>query len=187
MHDPVTGSRRLPGLLLAAALAGSMMGGGCSPTEGGPEAREVSAPAKSAGQKDQQEPGAWRRDYDQALAEATKHGKLVVIDFYADWCGPCKQMERTTFKDDAVKKRLRDFIPLKVNTDEHPDVAANYNITALPTTVVVQGSGKPIAAKVGYLGPRQFLELLDRAASDAGETLGHAAPSRGETPARGAS
>ncbi len=106
---------------------------------------------------------AWRTDYKAALAEAKKDGKLVVADFFATWCGPCKVMDRTTFADARVQKRMRDFIPLKIDVDRQHDVAQLYGIQGMPTTAVLLASGEPITGAAGYLDAATYLDLLDAA------------------------
>lgn len=57
---------------------------------------------------------------------------LVILDFYADWCGPCKALEPT------IKKLLNTFEDVeifKINVDDQPDFAASYNIRSIPTLV----------------------------------------------------
>ncbi|MBI1390611.1 MAG: thioredoxin fold domain-containing protein [bacterium] len=103
----------------------------------------------------------WGTNYEAALAAAKEQNKLVVVDFYATWCGPCKLMEQNTFTDERVRERMAGFIPLKVDVDRQRDLAAQYGITSLPTTAVLAADGKPITGAMGYLKPEQFLQLLD--------------------------
>lgn len=81
-----------------------------------------------------------KAEFDQCLASAGN--KPVIVDFYADWCGPCKMIgpkleamsEEEEFKDKIVF--------LKVNVDDLEDVAADYDVTAMPTFVVIKGNEK---------------------------------------------
>lgn len=61
---------------------------------------------------------------------------LVVIDFYAAWCGPCKMIGP---KVEELSKEMSDVIFLKVDIDELPDVAAQYEIISMPTFVFIKG------------------------------------------------
>lgn len=105
---------------------------------------------------------AWRTDLGKALTLAESQNKSVVIDFYADWCGPCRQMTRTTFQDDRVVQRLKGVIPVKIDTDVQRDVALRYRIAAMPTTVILSPTGQLLARQVGYLNARDYLALLDQ-------------------------
>lgn len=106
----------------------------------------------------------WRTDYEAALAEAKKDGKLVVVDFHATWCGPCKMMDRTTFKNEKVVARLAGFVPLKIDVDKQRDVAAKYGITGMPTLAVLNADGSPVGGATGYQDADGFLALLDKTA-----------------------
>lgn len=102
----------------------------------------------------------WLHDVEIAFARAEAEGKPLVIDFYADWCLPCKEMDRTTFRDAAVVERLQAFVPLKVDIDARGDVARRFGVTALPTTVITTPNGEPVSVEVGYLNAEQYLALL---------------------------
>lgn len=117
---------------------------------------------------------AWLTDYNQALRQAGKEGKFVAIDFFATWCGPCKMMERTTFVDQRVQRRMTDFIPLKIDVDREREIAAKYGIRSIPTTAVVGSDGKPVTGAIGYLDADRFLKVLSQAKSN-----GQAQPERG--------
>ena len=97
-------------------------------------------------------------EFDQmTLAEATalsaKTGKLIFIDCYTDWCGPCKRMAATSFKDPAVGKLYNDnFINLKIEMEKNPegrDLAASYKVRAYPTLLIIDGKGNLIRQVVG--------------------------------------
>ena len=115
---------------------------------------------------------AWRFDMTAALAQAQQQGKLVVIDFYADWCPPCKKMERTTFQDTRVKRQLESYIPVKINVEQQRSVAQRYGIRGLPTSLVLAASGKPLTGRTGYLNAEMYLALLDHASQQASPNAG---------------
>ena len=124
---------------------------------------------------------SWLTDYDAALALARADGKQIVIDFFATWCGPCKMMEQDTFTDEEVQKRVEDFVALKIDVDQQQDMARRYGVRGLPTTMVIDAEGQPVATAVGYLDPDRFLKLLDRAAKlrHSKEVSGESAPVMG--------
>jgi thioredoxin 1 len=68
-------------------------------------------------------------------------GKPVLIDFYADWCGPCRLQ---TPRIEELKKRMGDVIEVKkINVDQHMDLANQYSIQVVPT-LVIEKDGKVV-------------------------------------------
>ncbi len=100
----------------------------------------------------------WSQD---VVAQAQKADKLILIDVYADWCGPCKMMDRITYKDPAVLKKLEGFITVKVDSDTDRKAAARFGTGSIPTTVILTSDGDPILTESGYYPPERFLGLLD--------------------------
>ncbi|MBI1925041.1 protein-disulfide reductase DsbD [Candidatus Poribacteria bacterium] len=106
--------------------------------------------------------------YEPTLLESAKQeGKPVVIDFYADWCIPCKELDTKTFADPQVAKALESFVPLKADLTRYssPEVEAlkaQYQIRGVPTIVFLAPDGKEWREKrvVGFLGPKDFLERI---------------------------
>ena len=118
-------------------------------------------------------------DFADGLKQAKLDRKLVVADFYATWCGPCKLMEKRTFHDPRVLARLRDVIPVRVDAEETTDrgglrgadLAERYGIEAYPTIVVVDGRGREVARNSGVMSPDDFLAWLDRIIERAGTSV----------------
>ena len=90
---------------------------------------------------------------EEAKALSVKSGKLIFIDCYTDWCGPCKRMAATSFKDPVVGKLYNDnFINLKIEMEKNPegrDLAARYKVRAYPTLLIIDGKGNLIRQVVG--------------------------------------
>merc|ERR1712107_48945 len=66
-------------------------------------------------------------------------GKLVVVDFFATWCGPCKMIAPHL---EEMDKTMDDVVFLKVDVDDCEDIAAEYNITAMPTFIFIKSKAK---------------------------------------------
>jgi len=107
----------------------------------------------------------WHQSLPEALAEAKERNTLVVVDFYAEWCHWCKQLDVTTFTDPQVQAQLQNFSLLRVDTDKQPGLAQRYGVTGLPTTMVLDAKGTMIARQDGYLPADGYLKLLAQAKS----------------------
>lgn len=106
-------------------------------------------------------------ELDAALAAAA--GRPVMLDFYADWCVSCKEMERFTFSDERVKQRLSQAILLKAdvtaNTQEHQLLLKRFQLFGPPGIIFfgAQGQDLPAAKVIGFQNADTFLNSLSRA------------------------
>jgi thiol-disulfide isomerase/thioredoxin len=100
------------------------------------------------------------------LASKTK-SRPVLADFYTDWCGWCKYMDRTTFRDQKVQAYLaQNFVCAKLNAQDGGDgeeLAQKYGITGFPTYMVFDAHGKALGQIVGYQDADQFLKSVEKA------------------------
>ncbi len=85
-----------------------------------------------------------------------KNDKKVVIDFYADWCGPCKMM--APFFEE-VANETKEMVFAKLNVDELEEIAESFEITSIPTLIVFD-RGKPVGRISGFLNKAKILELI---------------------------
>ncbi len=97
-----------------------------------------------------------------AVELAKEDGRIVVIDFTAEWCGPCKTMDRITWSNDRVVKWLNDnAVAIQVDVDRDKKSAGKFRVTAMPTVVVMR-NGKVAARSVGLKNADQFLNWAKR-------------------------
>jgi thiol-disulfide isomerase/thioredoxin len=96
---------------------------------------------------------------DRARQAATDGGKrLVLVDFYTVWCGPCKKLDETTWKDKQVRDWLSsEAICLKVDAEKDIPLAEKYRINAYPTVLLLRPDGAEIDRLVGYRDAKTFL------------------------------
>ncbi|MDQ3866886.1 MAG: thioredoxin [Actinomycetota bacterium] len=96
----------------------------------------------------------------QATSEATfanevlESEKPVIVDFWADWCGPCRMVE--PILEEIAKERADELHLVKVNVDEEPELAQRYGVMSIPAIVLFR-DGEPAAAAIGAR-PKRSLE-----------------------------
>ena len=93
-------------------------------------------------------------------AEVLKSEKPVLVDFYADWCGPCKMF--SPIIDEIAEENHPGLKVGKVNVDEQPDLAGQYRVMGIPTLLVFKG-GKVVANSVGVQSKKAVLDMVEKA------------------------
>ena len=89
---------------------------------------------------------------------AVKSEKPVLLDFYADWCGPCRMVLPIV---EEIAGERDDVVVAKINVDENPDLAAKYGVFSIPSLFVVKNG--EISAQASGLRPKMaILALLDK-------------------------
>lgn len=111
----------------------------------------VGLPATSANATGDRSMPKWSSNVDEAMAEARRLQRPLLMHFYADWCGPCHRMEREVLNSPRLLVQLdRGFVAVKVNSDQHPELVERFDIRTLPSDVVIDPSGRVIAQNDGF-------------------------------------
>lgn len=104
-----------------------------------------------------------------AIKQASAAHKPLVLEFGAQWCGPCKLFESKVLPDAKVQTALKDVLFVRYDVDDKPggEAAGKYNVNAYPTFLIVDTKGAEVSRKEGLLSPVQFIELLGKAKQEA--------------------
>ncbi|MCH8250084.1 MAG: thioredoxin TrxA [Proteobacteria bacterium] len=91
-------------------------------------------------------------------ADVTQNEKAVLIDFWAEWCGPCKMI--APLLDEAADEYADKLAVVKLNVDENPNVAQRFGIRSIPTLILFK-DGAVQAQKLGAMSKSQLAEFID--------------------------
>ena len=100
--------------------------------------------------------------------EVARAPGLVMVDFWAVWCGPCQMV--APIVDELAADYAGKVKVLKLNTDENPEIAGNYQIMSIPTVVFFKG-GQPVEKLIGARPKRQFKEIIDQLLAQTSSTV----------------
>ncbi len=115
------------------------------------------------------EPGAsakadalpWSHDLTTAMTRAGSQNKLVMVDFYTDWCTWCRRLDETTYADAGVQSALQGVVLVKLNAEKDGrSEATKYRVDGYPTVLFLNAQGAEVGRIPGYLPPGQFLAAL---------------------------
>ncbi len=100
--------------------------------------------------------------FEAASKEAAAANKILLIDFYTTWCGPCKMLDKNTWSDAAVIELVKQkAIALKLDAEKQTNLAKQYHIEAYPTVLLLKADGTEIDRLVGYKDPKAFIADFD--------------------------
>lgn len=126
-----------------------------------------------ADEKNKKESIAWL-EFEKAVATAKKERRLLVVDFYTDWCGWCKVMDRDTYANaEVVKYAKARLVMAKVNAESgaltrykdrsltYQQLALAFGVRGYPATVFISPEGEFLTLVSGFIAPDQFLPILE--------------------------
>ncbi|HRN71334.1 MAG TPA: thioredoxin [Candidatus Woesebacteria bacterium] len=91
--------------------------------------------------------------------EVLEHKGIVLVDFYADWCGPCKATEPII---EELSESMKDVKFVKVDVDANQELAGKYSVFSIPTFLILK-NGEVVNQFVGAQGKESFIEEINRA------------------------
>jgi thioredoxin 1 len=104
----------------------------------------------------------FEKGWSDAMTEAKRQKKLIFLDVYTSWCGPCKLLKKNTFTDKAVGEFFnKNFINVTEDMEKGIGIqlAEKYQVNAFPTLLITDSEGNVITYTKGYLSPEQLIEF----------------------------
>jgi thioredoxin 1 len=104
--------------------------------------------------------------WNEALKQASAQNKYIFVDAYATWCGPCKLLKLTTFKNSkAAVFYNKNFINIAIDMEkgQGPELAAQWGLQAYPTLIIFNSSGKAVLGTVGYIKADDLIRFGEEA------------------------
>ena len=100
-------------------------------------------------------------DADKFESEVIKADKPTLVDFYADWCGPCKAAAPVL--DELADEADGNYNIIKINVDENQEISQEYGVMSIPT-VILFNKGEEVDRQIGFAGKQGYQDLLGKAA-----------------------
>ena len=136
---------------------------GCGKSTGpAPPSRETATEESSA------EAGeiVWGNDFQAGMKKAAQEGKPIMVDVFATWCPPCKQLDAEVFSRADVAKASESFVTVRIDGDEHPDLREKLKVSAYPTVLFLMPDGTEIGRSLGAVSYQVMLDEMAKAKTE---------------------
>jgi thiol:disulfide interchange protein DsbD len=110
---------------------------------------------------------AWQDFSEEKYEAALANNKKILIDFYADWCIPCKELDALTFSDPRVIEETNDYAVFKVDmtqtmSEETEQIRNKFDIVGMPTVLLINTKGDEVKRLTGFVDADEFLDILSQ-------------------------
>jgi thiol:disulfide interchange protein DsbD len=109
----------------------------------------------------------WQEFTTEKYEAAISNNQKILIDFYADWCIPCKELDALTFSDPRVIEKSKEFVAFKVDmtqtmSETTEQIRNMFSIVGMPTVLMIGSKGKEAKRLTGFVNADEFLEILSK-------------------------
>ncbi len=104
----------------------------------------------------------WMYSFKDAQKLAVATNKLILIDFTASWCGPCRMMDANTWSTPKVQTLMKKFVSVKIDIDKDREIANRYSIRSIPDIFIVDANGEIIYRSKGYKDKNRMSLILEK-------------------------
>ncbi|MEX0703755.1 MAG: thioredoxin family protein [Planctomycetales bacterium] len=107
------------------------------------------------------EASLWQKDYETARREAERLDRPLLLHFHADWCPPCRSMERNVLTTEQFKRQITDgYVAVRINSDHRPDLIRQFGVQGLPSDVFIDHTGRILTNTEGEQSLSTYLDKL---------------------------
>lgn len=115
----------------------------------------------------------WISDFKMAQNLAKNSNKLILVDFWATWCGPCKQMDAEVWSTAEAAEFKKNFIPVKIDIDAERALAMQYGVRSIPMLILMDYKGENIYSYTGYRGKTDLMNFISGIPSNSADLFKH--------------
>ncbi|GIW93633.1 MAG: hypothetical protein KatS3mg110_1674 [Pirellulaceae bacterium] len=115
---------------------------------------------------------AWRDSLEQAQREASQTGRLLLLHFWSEQCGPCMRLESRVLSQPACQRALQtNYVPVKINVLQHPELAQQFQVDRIPMDIILTPDGRQLHRSISPSDLNRYVGMLDQVAAHA--RIGH--------------
>jgi thiol-disulfide isomerase/thioredoxin len=104
----------------------------------------------------------WLTSFVDAKQLALGTNKLILVDFWATWCGPCKRMDSESWSKEDVQLLMDNYVPVKIDIDRNKGLAQQYGVRGIPYIFIMDGNGKVLYSQMSYKRKNEVIDLLKK-------------------------
>ena len=104
----------------------------------------------------------WLYSLEDAKKMAIATNKLILVDFWASWCGPCKKMDSESWSKDEIKEVMDNYVSVQIDIDKYTEIAKKYNVIGIPYVFIMDPNGEVIYQRMSYMSKVQIKKLLSK-------------------------